>query len=254
MIGLHSFTTDDRFLRSRVGQFSFVADNAVDGSKAFWDVYTNQLGTQEEHPGTKLLALFLHGPGLLHNNVRKIETADDFQGLKVRTPGDYIADLMGDLGTTPMFMPSGEVYEKLSRGVVDGVTFPADGAAAFKLMDYIKATMAVPGGLYNTTWFIVMNEKKWNEISAEDQAVIEALSGSAFADLVGKAWDASDERSIKVLTDAGIEIHAPSNEVLATIKTAAASHEAAWIEAVAATGSDGAAALAAMRSAAGMGE
>lgn len=34
--GLHSFTQDDRFAGSRVGQFSFLGDDAVESSKAFW--------------------------------------------------------------------------------------------------------------------------------------------------------------------------------------------------------------------------
>jgi len=111
--GLHSFTKDDRFQRSRIGQFSFIGDDAVAGSKAFWKVYSGPLEAQKEHKGTKLLGLFVHGPGILHNNVRKIGTPADVQGLKIRTPGGYIADLMGSLGATTVFTSSPEVYEKL---------------------------------------------------------------------------------------------------------------------------------------------
>ena len=250
--GLHSFTTDDRFLGSRLGQFSFLADDAVSGSKAFWNVYTEQLNADEEHEGVKLLGLFLHGPGLLHNGVRKIETPEDMVGLKIRTPGGYIADLMGDLGATTLFMSSGEVFEKLSRGVIDGATFPFDGVEAFKLANYLKYSMSVPGGFYNTSWFLVLNEGKWNEISAEDQAAIEAISGAAFAELAGAAWDASDTKARQFTQDAGIEIHDASTELLEAIKAAATVHEAEWTEAVAASGADGAAALADFRAQTGV--
>lgn len=250
--GLHSFTTDDRFLGSRIGQFSFIANDAVSGSKAFWDVYTEQLGAAEEHEGVKVLGLFLHGPGMLNNGVQKIEAPEDLVGLKIRTPGGYIADLMNDLGATTLFMSSPEVFEKLSRGVIDGVTFPFDGVAAFKLTDYLTHTMSVPGGFYNTSWFLVMNEGKWNEISPEDQAAIEAISGPAFAELAGAAWDGSDERSREVIEDAGIEIHEASPEIVEAIKTAAAKYEAAWAEAVAAHGHDGTAALADFRARTGV--
>ncbi|MCC2112466.1 MAG: ABC transporter substrate-binding protein, partial [Hyphomicrobiales bacterium] len=83
--GLHSFTKDDRFSRSRIGQFSFIGDDAVAGSKAFWNVYAGMLDAQAEHKGVKLLGLFVHGPGILHNNVRKIEKPADLEGLKIRT-------------------------------------------------------------------------------------------------------------------------------------------------------------------------
>jgi TRAP-type C4-dicarboxylate transport system substrate-binding protein len=121
--GLHSFSQDDRFDASQVGQFSFIGDDAVAASPAFWTVYTEDLGARDDHEGTHLLGLFVHGSGLFHNNQRRIETPEDFAGLKVRVPGGYIAELVEDLGATPLFMSSTEVYEKLSRGVIDGVAF-----------------------------------------------------------------------------------------------------------------------------------
>ena len=250
--GLHSFTTDDRFLGSRIGQFSFIANDAVSGSKAFWEVYTKQLGATEEHKGVKVLGLFLHGPGMLHNGVRKIETPKQLTGLKIRVPGGYIADLMSNLGATTLFMPPGEIFEKLSRGVIDGTIFPVEAVASFKLTDYLTHTMAVPGGIYNTSWFLVMNEGKWNKLSAEDQTAIEAISGPAFAERAGAAWDGADERYRKVIEDAGIEIHEASPEVVSAIKAAAAKYEAAWTEAVAENGHDGAAALADFRARTGV--
>ncbi len=250
--GLHSFTTDDRFKRSRIGQFSFIGDDAVAGSRAFWNVYSGQLDAQKEHEGVKLLGLFVHGPGVLHNNVRKIESPEDLEGLKIRTPGGYIAELMGNLGATTLFMSAGEVYEKLSRGVIDGVTFPYDALAAFKLTDDLKYAMQVPGGLYNTTWFLVMNEDKWNELSAEDQAAIEAISGSAFAELVGAAWNGSDARALEKVTDAGIEVHQASPEMIEAVKKAASHYEALWAEELSEQGYDGKAALEALRSQSGV--
>ena len=245
--GLHSFTKDDRFLRSRIGQFSFLGDDAVAASKAFWEVYVGSLDAQAEHEGVKLLGLYVHGPGIFHNNVRKIATPADFSGLKIRVPGGYISDLMADLGANTQFMSSLEVYEKLSRGVIDGVTFTYEALTAFKLTPHIKYSMRVPGGIYNTTWFVVMNQAKWDALSAEDRAAIEKVSGPAFAELIGKAWNGADEKALPKIEDAGIEIYDAPAPVLEAIKSAAAKHEAAWAEAVAPTGFDGAAALAAFR-------
>ena len=245
--GLHSFTTDDRFERSRIGQFSFIGDDAVSGSTAFWNVYTEMLDAEAEHEGVQVLGLFVHGPGVLHNNVRKIETLDDISGLKVRTPGGYIADLMEDLGATTLFMSSGEVYEKLSRGVIDGVTFTYEALTAFNLTDDLQYTMRVPGGLYNTTWFLVMNGDKWSEISEEDQEAIMSISGEAFAQRVGEAWNAADEAALEEIREAGIEIHDAPEALLDDIKARAATYEQEWADMIAEDGFDGTAALEAMR-------
>lgn len=245
--GLHSFTTDDRFERSRIGQFSFIGDDAVTGSTAFWNVYSGQLDAQAEHEGVKLLGLFVHGPGVLHNNVRKIQSADDIQGQKIRVPGGYISDLMSDLGAETLFMSSGEVFEKLSRGVIDGVTFTYEALTAFKLTDDLKYAMKVPGGLYNTTWFLVMNEGAWEGISEADRTAIEAISGAAFAERVGTAWNMADEKALVKIDEAGIEITAAPAPLLESIKSIAAKHETAWADAIADDGYDGIAALKAIR-------
>lgn len=250
--GLHSFTTDDRFTRSRIGQFSFLADDAISGSKAFWNVYGGTLEGQKEHEGTKLLGLFMHGPGVLHNTVREVKTVADLEGMKIRVPGGYVSNLLSNLGATTLFMSTGEVYEKLTRGVIDGVTFAEDALAAFKLSPYVKHTMKVPGGLYNTTWFLVANEGRWAEISPKDQAAIEAISGEAFAELVGTAWNSADEKGAKAGEKDGVNIHMASDEVIAAIKESTLAAEATWAAAIAADGYDGKAALEAFRAATGV--
>lgn len=228
--GLHSFTEDDRFARARLGQFSFLGDDAVANSEAYWEIYTDQLDAEQEHQGTKLLGLFLHGPGLFHNNKLKIEETSDFNGLKVRVPGGYVADLTSALGATPLFMSSPEVYEKLSRGVIDGVAFTYEALTAFRLTDDLKFSMTVPGGIYNTTWFLVMNEGKWDAISPEDQAAIEEISGAAFAALVGQAWNDADEAATEEIEAAGIELYPAPPSVEEAIRTEASKLESAWAE------------------------
>jgi TRAP-type C4-dicarboxylate transport system substrate-binding protein len=249
--GLHSFTEDDRFHRAELGQFSFLGDDAVANSEAYWEIYTGQLDAEQEHAGTKLLGLFLHGPGLLHNNKVKVEDVADIEGLKVRVPGGYVADLMGALGATPLFMSSPEVYEKLSRGVIDGVAFTYEALTAFKLTDDLKYSMTVPGGIYNTTWFLVMNEDKWDAISPEDQAAIEEISGAAFAALVGEAWNAADAAATEEIEAAGIELYPATPAVEEAIRSEAGQLEAAWAEQLG-DGYDGLQALADFRAKSGV--
>lgn len=246
--GLHSFTKDDRFSRSRIGQFSFIGDDAAKASVAFWDIYTGTLDAQSEHKGVKLLSLFLHGPGKFHTSDKRISTVADFAGQKIRTPGGYIADLVKSLGSVILFMGPGEVFEKLSRGVIDGVTFPNEALKAFKLTGHIRHTMSVPGGLYNTSWFLVINDEAWNNISIEDQAAIESISGAAFASRAGDAWNAADMVGLEVMVDAGIEVYDASAEVLNEIKAHAEPLEVAWFRMLTAGGGyDGQAALDALR-------
>lgn len=248
--GLHSFSQDDRFKGSQVGQFSFIGDDAAVASEAFWTVYTEDLGAEAEHAGTKLLGLFVHGPGLIHNNLRRIETPADFAGMKIRVPGGYIAELTRALGADALFMSSPEVYEKLSRGVIDGVAFTYEALTAFRLTDHVKYSMTAPGGVYNTTWFLVANEGKWAQIAPRDRAAIEAISGPAFARRVGAAWNAADAAAVEAIEAAGVVVHPAPEPVLAAIRAHGAALERAWAEGLAeglGGGRDGAAALARLR-------
>lgn len=249
--GLHSFTDDDRFTNSQVGQFSFIGDDAVKSAEAFWTVYTADLDARKEHAGVRLLGLFVHGPGLLHTSARKIETLEDFAGLKIRVPGGHIASLMSALGSTTLFMSSPEVYERLSRGVIDGVAFTYEALTAFNLTDDIESSMMVPGGLYNTTWFLVANEAKWNEISPEDQKAIEEISGLAFAGQVGKAWNDADQAAVEEIDAAGIEVYQAPPPVLAVIEEQASRLEDEWAASID-DEYDGKAALARLREMSGV--
>jgi len=248
--GLHSFTEDDRFERAKLGQFSFLGDDAVTNSQAYWDIYSGQLDAASEHAGTHLLGLFMHGPGLLHNNQRKIETPAEMAGMKIRVPGGYAGDLVAALGAAPLFMSSPEVYERLSRGVIDGVAFTYEAMTAFNLTDHIKYSMTVPGGIYNTTWFLVMNEAKWEGLSEADRAAIDAISGPAFAERVGKAWNDADIAAKEEVGDK-VEFHEASPEVVAALREAASALEAQWAEGLGKY--DGLAALAEFRKRTGVG-
>lgn len=249
--GLHSFTEDDRFTKARLGQFSLLGDDAALASKAFWQIYGGKLDAAKEHAGTKILSLWMHGPGVFHNNKLKVEKPEDFSGLKVRVPGGYVGELMTTLGASALFMSSPEVYEKLSRGVIDGVTFTYEAVTAFNLTDHVKYTMTVPGGIYNTTWFMVMNETTWNALSDADKAAIEPLIGEALAERVGKAWNDADAVAIEEMKAAGIEIYPAPEPVVARLGEAAAALEAEWAEAVGAD-YDAAGALAEFRAMTGV--
>lgn len=111
--------------------------------------------------------------------------------------------------------------------------------------------MTVPGGLYNTSWFLVMNEAKWDEIGEEDRAAIEAISGAAFAERVGQAWNDADTAAIAEIEEAGIVLYPASDAVLDAVRTAADAREAEWDQSLG-TDYDGLAALARLRELSGV--
>ena len=248
--GLHSYTKGERFVVSSVAQFPFMGDSAEALSVAYWNAQQNHLAQANEHEGTHVLSVFTHGPGMLHNSVRPVTSKADLAGLKIRVPGGYGNDVIQALGASPMLISTAELYESLSRGIADGVTITAEALVSFDLTDTVKYTTTFPGGLYNTTWFLVMNQAKWDSLSKEDQDAILSVSGEAFARLAGQAWDQADAQAWDKIKAAGIQVTEADDAFVAEVKAVAEPLEKAWAEKAAERGVDGAAVLAEIRQAA----
>ncbi|MCB1340569.1 MAG: TRAP transporter substrate-binding protein DctP [Pseudooceanicola sp.] len=69
---------------------------------------------------------------------KKIESAADFKGLKIRSSGAML-DYLAAAGAAPQFVPGSELYQALSSGVVDGAHWGAAiGAQSMSLWEVCK--------------------------------------------------------------------------------------------------------------------
>jgi TRAP-type mannitol/chloroaromatic compound transport system substrate-binding protein len=60
---------------------------------------------------------FLNAENEMWSN-RLIESLDDYDGLKIRTYGEW-GKVLEAIGASPLYLPAGEVYQALERGVID---------------------------------------------------------------------------------------------------------------------------------------
>ena len=244
---VHGYTPG-RFVLTDAVEFPFLGDTSEALSVAYQRVHDKVLSKAGEHRGVRVLAVFTHGPGQIYNTKRAVNSLKDLEGMKIRVGGGLVNDVAKALGTVPMLKPAPESYELLSQGVADGVFFPKESTSSFKLAPLLKHATFVPGGLYNVSFVMMMNEAKWNQISAPDRAAIDKLSGEALARRAGKAWDAADAHGEKTLRDAGVPIVIASPQFVAEIKSRTDGLEKAWIEKAKAKGVDGAEVLKMVRS------
>lgn len=245
-MGVHGYTPG-RFLLTQAVELPFLGDKSSATSVAYWRVFKKYMEKTNEHKGVKLIALFTHGPGTIMSVKGKIDSVAKLKNMKMRIGGGVVHEVAKRLEVVPMFKPAPQVYELLSRGVADGVFFPAEGINGFRLEKVIKHVTLVPGALYNTSFFVVMNQKKFDSLSKADQAAIDKLSGENFAKIAGAAWDRRDAHSLKDLKAAGGEVTIASPEMVAELKRRVADVEGAWIAKVAKIGVDGKALLADLR-------
>lgn len=145
----------------------------------------------EELSDVQPMYFHAHGPGLLFTTPRPVKNLEDLSGLKIRATGNS-AKLVEALGGTPVAQSMPTCYQSLQKGVVDGSMHPIESNKGWKLAEVVKfATESYPVA-YTTSFFVVMNKDKWNQIDPESRKIIGEINAE-WALKHGAAWDESDE-------------------------------------------------------------
>ncbi|KKM12735.1 hypothetical protein SY88_02415 [Clostridiales bacterium PH28_bin88] len=193
-----------------VGMPMMGIDSAEMGSKILWELYSSTDYLKKEYADVHVITLHTHTATPIGLNKKKVATAADMKGLKLRSPGGGPMLLLKELGASPMTMAPGEIYQAMERGVVDGYTIDWQGVNAFKLTEVSK--YVVDTNLYVGPFFVVMNKKVWDGLSPEDQKAIDSISGEYAATLLAKAFDSAKPVAEKALKDKGFELYELSGE------------------------------------------
>lgn len=219
----------NRFPLTKFMSMPLVADTATARSVAAWHLYTKYFLGFDEHKGVKLLTIHAHGPGMSFTARRPVKQASDLEGQKIRVGGGMALEMAEALGASPIVKPPTEAFELLNGGVVDGIFFPAESVTSFKLTSALKYMTTVPGGLYADTHAVIMNPKKFDSLSKDDQAIIERFSGEFMSRMAGAAWDGADRAAMKELRDAGLEETRASPQFLDEIRARSMTIRNTWI-------------------------
>ena len=182
-----------RLPRTLIMDLPFLAKSSDAASRTLWDLYPNYLA--EEYKGLKVLALHAHNPGLIHTKGKQIKSIDDLKGLRLRTPSQAISMMLKQLGATPVGLPPTQVYENLQKGVIDGNVFPYEAVHGFKLYEVLDYHLDAKA--YTTSFYFVMNERKYNALPEDVRAVIDDISGAGLVAKFGPWWDSWDKPGIE---------------------------------------------------------
>lgn len=227
--GVHGYTPG-RYTLSKIAEMPFLGESAIATSVAYQRIYEKHLAKLDEHRGLKVITVFTHGPGVIFNNLKPVNKLADLDGIKFRVGGGVVNDVGKAIGANMTLKPAPQSYELLSSGVVDGVWFPDESIVSFKLDKLIKHRTAVPGGLYNTSFALVMNPATWAKIPKADQAIIEKMSGEWAARFIGKYWDDMDTKSRAAQQVAGVQSVGADAKFVADFKAKTDPIEAEWVK------------------------
>lgn len=218
-----------RFLMTQVMETPFTTPDAYAGAAGAWLTFKKYGAQYDEHKGVKIIGLWTTPPCYLNMVGDPIIKISDLAGKKIRVGGGQVGNMVKALGGIPVQLPPTEAQQAMSRGVVDGITFPLEAIDFFKITDAIKSATLVPFGLFNETFWMGFNETKWEKLTDKQREVIEKNSGLAMAKLAGSAWTNSQKRGRKAMEDSGVAFNIMSDDEVAKAKTMLKPMVDAWI-------------------------
>jgi TRAP-type C4-dicarboxylate transport system substrate-binding protein len=109
------------------------------------------------------------GPYYIVTCDKPVLSTEDLEGLNLRAIGSQM-DVVKAWGGTPVSVPMGEVFDALSKGVIDGGLLPAEALKGYKFADVVKYLTPPPRIWYNIG-MLVMNLETWNSLSKDIQDV-----------------------------------------------------------------------------------
>ena len=226
---VHGYTPG-RFVYTQMGEFPFLGNSAESISVAFSKVTAKYPQFAAENTGVKVLTLFTHGPGIVFNTKRPITKAADLDGLKFRIGGGMVNEISKTLGMNATLKPAPDSYELLAGGVMDGTLFPAESTESFRIDKIIKHATTFPGGLYNTSFVFLMNQARYDKLSAEEKKAIDAISGETAARIFGRGWDKVDTRAFALMQANGVQVTKADAKFVAEIKSKTSALENKWVK------------------------
>jgi TRAP-type C4-dicarboxylate transport system substrate-binding protein len=193
----------DTFPGSSVIELPFMVPSAARGSQALWELYKD--GTlADEYGDVKVLALFVHNPGLIHTKDKRVVNLDDLKGLRLRAANNTVATALNHVGAVPVILQVNDVMPAVKDGKLDGiVTNWGNPLQGFN--DYMK--FHTDTQFYTSVFFIVMNASKYGSLPADVRAALDSISGDVWVAKFGPYWDKWD----KPVRDGA---NAPGHEVI----------------------------------------
>ena len=223
--------TPGRFPESETFELPFVSSKSAENtSKAAWEFAEKYL--KERMSDVHLIAVHVHGSGIVHTKGDPITKPADFAGKKLRGPSRAANNLLTAMGATPVGMPVPAFPEALSKGVVEGGVIPWEIVVPLKVHELADSHAEVSGdkAMYNTFFIWGMNKDSYAKLPDDLKAVIDANSGIEASAWAGRAMDQGDTKMKKIVSGTDNNIVMMSDEATAEIKSIADKQIAEWVK------------------------
>ncbi|HWS74593.1 MAG TPA: TRAP transporter substrate-binding protein, partial [Quisquiliibacterium sp.] len=226
--------------RSEVFELPFLMTDPEGTSRALWEFA--QTHAKDDFRDVRVLALHVHGPGVIHTRNRPVKSIDDLRGMKLRGPTRLTTKLLASLGATPVGMPLPQVPDALSKGVIDGAALPWEVVPSVKVNElarhHAEFDPKLPA-LYTATFLMAMNRAKYDSLPPDLRKVIDANSGIETSAWLGRTQSGNDPKGRRTAEERGNTITRLGEADYQAFRKAADQVDDEWAREAKARGIDG---------------
>ena len=168
--------------------------------EVIWDLYDKYPQMEQEFNDNNLKPIHMYTTGVTgFNGTKSMTKLDDLKGLNIRTLGGYAADAVSALGANPISMGPGDMYDALSKNVIDGYTIEFSGVNTFKLYEVTDYYNVDP--IYTSIMFCIMNMDSYNSLPDEYKEVIDYFSGREMSEQMAYLWEVDNAKVEETMTE-----------------------------------------------------
>ncbi|MBN1850998.1 MAG: TRAP transporter substrate-binding protein [Deltaproteobacteria bacterium] len=197
----HVFYTTGRMPVTEVTGLPLGYPSAWVGGHVLCDFY--QEFKPKEFETVKVLWMNTSTPSGIATSKKAVRKLEDLKGLTIRGPG-LVGEVIKALGGNPAPTPMPEVYDAISKGVLDGEASNFETLATFKFGEVVKYETSIWQITNPYPFYCVMNKKSYAKLPPDIKSIFDELVGE-YKDRSQLMWNAVDFRGQAFGKEKGVE-------------------------------------------------
>jgi tripartite ATP-independent transporter DctP family solute receptor len=189
----------------------FVWPKDEDYHKFLQGPITAELGKKMESHGLKVITFADGGVLAILNSKRPVRSPEDMKGLKLRVMQDPMqVDIIKAMGAIPVPMGTGELYQAIQQGQIDGNATSPQLLHALKNDEVAKNLTFTRHG--RAAAVVIMNLRRWNALPADQKAAIEEAAKGFFradAEYYTSKPGTNNAETVETMRKGGVTVSEP---------------------------------------------
>jgi len=145
---------------------------------------------------------------------KQITSSEQMKGLKYRTVG-LAADVLTEMGMSVVQLPGGEIQPAMKSGLIDAAEFNNPTSDKdFGMQDVSKDYHLGSFHQSQESFEIIFNKTLFDNLTAEQQSILEYASEAASSDMAWKAMERYSADLVSLKEEHGVRVHRTPDSVM----------------------------------------